>query len=84
MKRILELSIFQLLSEYTQHKSICLQSLTDAINELTAYLVEISTVEQDYAVLLRFLFNGIKQAQIVSYAIWAKGKYPLRNLLMKQ
>ena len=82
MKRILELSIFQLLSEYTQHKA-SVAELTDAINELTAYLVEISTVEQDYAVLLRFLFNGIKQAQIVSYAIWAK-KYPLRNLLMKQ
>ena len=83
MKRILELSIFQLLSEYTQHKA-SVAELTDAINELTAYLVEISTVEQDYAVLLRFYSMGLKQAQIVSYAIWAKGKYPLRNLLMKQ
>ena len=53
MKRILELSIFQLLSEYTQHKASVVE-LTDAINELTAYLVEISTVEQHYAVLLRF------------------------------
>ena len=74
MKRILELSIFQLLSEYTQHKA-SVAELTDAINELTAYLVEISTVEQDYAVLLRYYS---------SYAIWAKGKYPLCNLLMKQ
>ena len=82
MKRILELSIFQLLSEYTQHKA-SVAELTDAINELTAYLVEISTVEQDYAVLLRY-YSMIKQAQIVSYAIWAKGKYPLCNLLMKQ
>ena len=59
MKRILELSIFQLLSEYTQHKA-SVAELTDAINELTAYLVEISTVEQDYAVLLRFYSMGLK------------------------
>lgn len=83
MKRILELRIFQLLSEYTQHKA-SVAELTDAINELTAYLVEISTVEQDYAVLLRFYSMGLNKLKIVSYAIWAKGKYPLRNLLMKQ
>lgn len=63
MKRILELSIFQLLSEYTQHKA-SVAELTDAINELTAYLVEISTVEQDYAVLLRFYSIGLNKLKL--------------------
>lgn len=63
MKRILELSIFQLLSEYTQHKA-SVAELTDAINELTAYLVEISTVEQDYAVLLRYYSMGLNRLKL--------------------
>lgn len=63
MKRILELSIFQLLSEYTQHKA-SVAELTDAINELTAYLVEISTVEQDYAVLLRYYSMGLNKLKL--------------------
>ena len=63
MKRILELSIFQLLSEYTQHKA-SVAELTDAINELTAYLVEISTVEQDYAVLLRYYSMNLGKRKI--------------------
>ena len=63
MKRILELSIFQILSEYTQHKA-SVAELTDAINELTAYLVEISTVEQDYAVLLRYYSMGLNKLKL--------------------
>ena len=58
MKRILELSIFQLLSEYTQHKA-SVAELTDAINELTAYLVD-----QDYAVLLRFYSMGLNKLKL--------------------
>lgn len=57
------MSIFQLLSEYTQHKA-SVAELTDAINELTAYLVEISTVEQDYAVLLRFYSMGLNKLKL--------------------
>lgn len=63
MKRILELSIFRLLSEYTQHKA-SVAELTDAINELTAYLVEISTVEQDYAALLRYYSMGLNRLKL--------------------
>ena len=71
MKRILELSIFQLLSEYTQHKA-SVAELTDAINELTAYLVEISTVEQDYAVLLRFYSMGLNKLKLYRMQFWQK------------
>ena len=81
MKRILELSIFQLLSEYTQHKA-SVAELTDAINDCLFSRNKYSRT--GLCSPITFLFNGIKQAQIVSYAIWAKGKYPLRNLLMKQ
>ena len=81
MKRILELSIFQLLSEYTQHKA-SVAELTDAINDCLFGRNKYSRTGLCSSITL--LFNGIKQAQIVSYAIWAKGKYPLCNLLMKQ
>ena len=49
--------------KYTQHKA-SVAELTDAINELTAYLVEISTVEQDYAVLLRYYSMGLNKLKL--------------------
>lgn len=58
MKNLSDLRFFQLLSEYSQRK-VSEDELTEAINELTIHVVDFSTNEQDYSVLLRYFSFGL-------------------------
>ena len=58
MKKIFDQRFFRLLSECSQRK-VCIEDLTEAINELVVHVANFSINEQDYNVLLRYFSFGL-------------------------
>ena len=58
MNNLTNMSFFQLLSEYSQHK-VSASEFAEAIEELAIHLADFSINEQDYSVLLRYFSFGL-------------------------
>ena len=58
MNKLLQQNFFRLLSEYSQRK-VSASELIEAINELAAYVADLSINEQDYSALLRYFSFGL-------------------------
>lgn len=58
MKRLLQQSVFRLLSEYSQRK-VSATEFSEAIDELATHVANFSINEQDNSVLLRYFSFGL-------------------------
>lgn len=58
MKRLLQQSVFRLLSEYSQRK-VSATEFSEAIDELATHVANFSINEQDNSVLLRYYSFGL-------------------------
>lgn len=58
MKRLLQQSVFRLLSEYSQRK-VSATEFSEAIDELATHVANFSIYEQDNSVLLRYFSFGL-------------------------